>query len=71
MDFSNTDGDTFTNLVIKAMLETPSSASKHVLFEEAINDITRNIRRDASEPDVRLKSFMLQTTFVSICKRRW
>lgn len=66
----NTTIEQLSDNVIKARLESLASATKHVSFDEAMVDVKRNIRLDASEPDARLRVLMLQTSYVSLCEKR-
>ena len=62
--------DELNDAVIKAKLESLSSTTKHVSFDEAMADVVRNVKIDASEADARLRVLMLQTSYISLCDRR-
>ena len=59
-----------TDKIIKKKLLELSGASKSVSFEEALADVKRNCRLDASEPDAKLRILMLKTSYIELCERR-
>ena len=65
----NDVGD-LTDDIIKVKLNELSSGSKPVSADEAMADVKRNVRLDASEPDARIRVLMLQASYVEHCKRR-
>eukprot|EP00171_Calliarthron_tuberculosum_P007262 IDg7262t1 len=56
--------------IIKANIIKLSSGSKPVSAEEALADVKRNVRFDASEPDAKLRVLMLQASYIELCKKR-
>ena len=65
-----TNINALTDDIIKNKLMHLVSGSKHVTYDEAMADVKRNVRLDASEPDARLRILMLQTSYMELCERR-
>ena len=67
-----TDVTQLTDEKIKSKLETFAAGTKTVSEEEALADVKRNVRLDASEPDARLRIIMLSASYLELCdKRGW
>ena len=59
-----------TDDIITNKLEELSRGSKPVSAEEFLADIKRNVRLDATEPDAKLRTLILQANYVKFCKER-
>ena len=61
-----------TDELIKEKLTTFAAGTKTVSADEALADVKRNVRLDATEPDARMRIMMLSASYLELCdKRGW
>lgn len=66
------DVSDLTDEIIKDKLSSYAEGSKVVSADEALSDVKRNVRMDASERDARIRIMMLSASYLGLCyKRGW
>ena len=55
--------------ILKAKLQELAGGYRTVSCEQALADVKRNVKLDATEPDARLRILMLSASYIELCEK--